>query len=337
MQLLHMSADEPRWRQFAERSATSPLQLPAWLDVLIRAYRLHARVLALSDGTGTVMAALPMIRSKLPWRRGWTSLPFTDMCDPVALSREWRDQLLAKVADDATDGPILVRTDVRLRGWTSRQLGTVQVIDVSSGAEGVMRDASSATRRNLKRAQRGDAGLSARPITGDSEFLGSNLDLTVQSRRRLGAPTQPRRYWEEIWGLHARGGALTVGVYLAGRLVASGVFVLGERYAVYKYGASDSATWELRPNHLMFATAFDELAARGVRTMDFGMTDLANRSLREFKRRWGGEEKAAHYSATDPRLLPDSLEPGRLLTRTIQHSPALVGRGVGALAYPLVA
>jgi len=337
MQLVHMSADEPSWRQFAQRAATSPLQLPAWLDVLIRAYRLHARVLALSDGTGTVVAALPMIRRKLPWRPGWTALPFTDTFDAVALSRERHDALLAKVAADATDGPILVRTDVRLPGWTSRQLGTVQVVDVSSGAAGVMRDASSATRRNLKRALRRDGGLSASAITDASEFLGPNLDLMVRSRRRLGTPTQPRRYWDEVWGLHARGGALTVGVYLAGRLVASGVFVLGERHAVYKYGASDSATWGLRPNHLMFATAFDELAARGVQTMDFGMTDLANRSLRDFKSRWGGEEKAAHYSATDPRLLPDSLEPGRLLTRTIQHTPGLVGRGVGALAYPLVA
>src|SRR5271167_4155394 len=106
MQLVRLSAQEPSWRQFAQRAATSPLQLPAWLDVLIRAYHLHARVLALSDGTGRVIAALPMIRSKLPWRRGWTSLPFTDTFDPVALSRERRDELLAKVADDATDGPI---------------------------------------------------------------------------------------------------------------------------------------------------------------------------------------------------------------------------------------
>ncbi len=332
-----MSPEEPSWRQFAQRAATTPLQLPAWLDVLIRAYRLHARVLALADGAGAVNAALPMIRSKLPWRRGWTSLPYTDMFDPVALGRERRDELLGKIVDDATDGPILIRTNVALPGWTSRQVGTVQVIDVSSGAEGVMRDASSATQRNLKRAQRQGAGLSARPITEASEFLGANLALMAQSRRRLGAPTQPRRYWDAVWGLHVRGGALTVGVYLAGRLVASGIFIVGEKYAVYKYGASDSATWKLRPNHLMFATAFDELAARGVRTMDFGITDLANRSLREFKSRWGGQEKPAHYSATDPRLLPDSLEPGQLLTRTIQHTPELVGRGVGALAYPLIA
>ncbi len=337
MQLVEMSAEEPSWRQFAQLAATSPLQLPVWLDVLIRAYRLRARVLVLSDSTGKVSAALPMISAKLPWKRGWTSLPYTDMFDPVALSREWRDELLAKVAGDATDGPILIRTDVGLPGWTSRQLGTVQVIDVSGGAEGVVRDASSATRRNLKRAQRRGAGLSVRPITGASEFLGPNFDLMVQSRRRLGAPTQPRRYWNEIWGLHVQGGALTMGVYLAGTLVASGVFVLGEKHAVYKYGASDSAAWKLRPNHLMFATAFDELAARGVRTMDFGITDLANRSLREFKSRWGGEEKPAHYSATDAHLLPDSLEPGRLLTQTIQHTPELVGRAVGALAYPLVA
>jgi len=74
---------------------------------------------------------------------------------------------------------------------------------------------------------------------------------------------------------------------------------------------------------MMFATAFDQLAARGVQSMDFGITDLRNASLRDFKGRWGGEEQAAHFSATDVRMLPDTLEPGPLLTRTIQRNTGL--------------
>jgi hypothetical protein len=322
---------------FAVEHATSPMQLPSWLDAITRAYRLEARIMALTDKQGVILAALPVICSKLPWRQGWTSLPFTDTLEPVAASKAHRDDLLVAVAEDADTQPILVRTHIPLPGWVSRQVGTLQVIDVSNGAEGVLRSAGAGTRREVKRAQRPDAGLTATPITSRSEFLGPSLTLTAKSRRRLGAPTQPRRYWSRIWELHERGEALTIGVYRGNNLVANGVFILAGNHAVYKYSASDSEAWKLRPNYLMLATAFDHIAARGVHSMDFGITDLCNMSLRKYKARWGGEELPAHFSATDAQLLPDTIEPGPLVTQTIQHMPVLVGRAIGSLAYPFAA
>lgn len=336
-QLTFLPPESPQWRSFTLTHATSPVQHPAWLDTLTRAYGLEASITALTDSQGAILAALPMIHNKLPWRRRWTSLPFTDTVEPVAVNREYRDGLLVAAAEDSNAQPILVRTQAPSPGWVSREVGTVQVIDVSNGAEGVLRAVGAGTRRQVKRAQRPEAGLTARPITSRSEFLGAGLTLMAQSRRRLGAPTQPRRYWSEVWKLHELDEALTVGVYLADRLVASGVFLVGSSHAVYKYGASDAASWKLRTNYLMFTTAFDHLADRGVQSMDFGITGLRNTSLRRFKTQWGGEERPASFSATDARLLPDSIEPGRLLTQTIQHTPVLVGRVIGSLAYPFVA
>jgi hypothetical protein len=325
------------WRAFAVEHATSPTQRPSWLETITRAYRLEARIMVLTDSHGSILAGLPMIRSKLPWRHRWTSLPFTDTLEPLAVDAARRDELLVAVAEDGDVQSILVRTHTALSGWFSRQVGTVQVIDLSDGAEGVLRSADAKTRRNVKRAQRPEVGLTARPITSQSEFLGASLTLMAQSRRRLGAPTQPRRYWSHVWDLHDRDEALTIGVYLGDKLVSNGVFIVGSNHAVYKYSASDSATRKLRANYLMLATAFDHIAARGVQSMDFGITDLRNTSLREYKARWGGEEQPAHFSATATHLLPDTVEPGRLLASTIQHMPVLVGRAIGSLAYPFVA
>jgi CelD/BcsL family acetyltransferase involved in cellulose biosynthesis len=332
-----LSPQDQRWRTFAVAHATSPMQHPTWLDALTRAYRLEARITALTNSQGVILAALPLICSKLPWRQSWTALPFTDTLEPVAMNAAHRDDLLIAAAAYGDTQPILIRTHAPLAGWFSRQVGTVQVIDLSDGAEGVLRGADAKTRRNIKRAQRPEVGLTARPIASRSEFLGASLTLMARSRRRLGAPTQPRRYWSHVWELHERDEALTIGVYLGGKLVSNGVFIVGSNHAVYKYSASDSATWKLRANYLMLATAFDHIAARGVQSMDFGITDLHNTSLREYKARWGGEEQPAHFSATDTDLLPDTLEPGRLLSSTIQHMPVLVGRAVGSLAYPFVA
>jgi hypothetical protein len=94
---------------------------------------------------------------------------------------------------------------------------------------------------------------------------------------------------------------------------------------------------KLRTNYLMLATAFDQLAAAGAQTIDLGITDLNNTSLREYKARWGGEEQPAYYSATDVRLLPDTIEPAPLLARAIKHTPVQVGRTIGTLAYGFVA
>ena len=149
--LVHLDADDSRWRSFVQQHARSPLQLGSWLDVLIRAYRLRARVAALADGDGTIAAALPMIRSKVPWRHRWTALPFTDNLEPVAIDKPSRDELLAAIAREHVDEPVVVRSEVRAPGWTARQLGTMQVVDLTDGAAGVLRGASSATRRGSRR------------------------------------------------------------------------------------------------------------------------------------------------------------------------------------------
>lgn len=329
--------DSGDWRAFAQARATSPVQLPAWLDTLTGAYGLRAQVATLSDSRGKLAAAFPMIASKLPWRRRWTSLPFTDTIEPVAVDSAAREELLLAVSRRSDGAPILVHAHAELPGWFSREVGTVQVLDVADGTEGVMREVSAGTRREVARALREEAGLAARPIAARADFLGQGLTLIAQSRRRLGAPTQPRRYWSLVWELCERDQAVAIGVYRDARLLSIGVFIVGSRHAVYKYSASDEATRGLRTNYLMLAAAFDHLAERGVVSMDFGVSDLRNTGLRKFKARWGGEERTVRFSATDARMLPESLEPGPLITRMIQRTPVFVGRTIGAAAYPFVA
>jgi len=291
--------------------------------------------MTLTDSRGSILAGLPMIRSKLPWQKRWTALPFTDTLEPVAVDAANRNELLTALADGAQNEPIVVRTHAALPGWFSRQVGTVQVVDLSDGAEGVLRGAKSKTRQNVRLAQK--AGLTARPIISRDEFLGSSLTLIAHSRRRLGAPTQPRRYWSRVWELHERDEALTIGVYLGEELVANAIFLIGGSHAVFKYSASDLARRDLRSNYLAFATALEHIVERGMRSLDFGVTDLHNTSLRQYKVHWGGEEQPAYFSATDAGMLPDTLEPGPLLTKAIQRSPTIVGRTVGSVAYPFAA
>jgi hypothetical protein len=332
-----VSPESVDWRAFAAEHAASPVQRPGWLDTLTGAYNLRARIAALTDTTGAIVAAFPMIHSKLPWRGRWTSLPFTDTLEPVAVDEARRGELLRTLSERPGIEPILIHAHADLPGWFSREVGTVQVLEVADGAEGVLREVSAGTRREVARAQRAETGLTARPIANREDFLDQGLVLIARSRQRLGAPTQPRRYWSLVWDLCEHEEAVAIGVYRGAQLLAIGVFIVGSHHAVYKYSASDHATRHLRTNYLMLASAFDHLAARGVSSMDFGISDLRNTGLRKFKARWGGEERPVRFSATDPRVLPDTLEPGRLVTKAIQRTPVFVGRTVGAVAYPFVA
>ena len=100
------------------------------------------------------------------------------------------------------------------------------------------------------------------------------LASTAVCRRRLGMPTQPRSYWSNLWDLHERDQALTVAAHLAGRPVASVIFVLGNGHSVLKHSANDAAYRQLCPSHLVVATALELLAEHGIKSMDFGTSSL---------------------------------------------------------------
>jgi CelD/BcsL family acetyltransferase involved in cellulose biosynthesis len=332
-----LSPDDPGWQSFAVTHATSPLQRPNWLWALSAAYGLTSQVAALVDSQGGIYAGLPMIRSKLPWRRRWNALPFTDTLEPVAVDASRRYELLRALSASASLQPLLMRTQADVPGWFSRQVGTRHQLDLAGGIEHVLANATRTHRRAVNRARRPTSGLSTRLITSRREFLGPCLALTARSRRRLGAPTQPQRYWSMLWDLQEQGAAMTVGVYLGDRLVASGIFLLGNGHGVAKHSASELATRDMYTNYAMFATAFERLAERGVRSMDFGISDLGNEGLRTFKSRWGAVEHPAHFSATDPALLPATIEPGRVVKAAIKQTPVFFGRAMGSLAYAFTA
>lgn len=332
-----LEPEDSRWQQHALAHADSPLQHPAWLDTLRSAYGLRARIAALIGEDGEVGATLPLIASKLPRRRRWTALPFTDALAPVAAEETQRERLMGALAEHSHLGPTLVRCRVEAPGWTARQVGAVHVLDISAGLDAVLANAARTVRQNVRAAERPENGLSVGPIVSREQFMGANLGLIARSRSRVGVPTQPRRYWSRLWEMHERSEAYTLAVRVEDRPVATAVFLLGTQRAVFKYSASEAAVRNLRTNYLLLVTAIAHLRELGISWLDFGITDLRNTSLARFKRQWGCEEHPAFFSATDARLLPKSIEPGRLLSATIQRAPSSLGRTIGSLAYAYVA
>ena len=68
------------------------------------------------------------------------------------------------------------------------------------------------------------------------------------------------------------------------------------RTLTYKYGASDVAFLDRRPNNLLFAEAIGYGVEHGFERLDFGRTDYDNPGLRTFKLGWGATEHQLAYT-----------------------------------------
>ena len=62
-----------------------PFHHPAWASFLAECYGYEAFAFATTDEEGRVTSGLPIIEVRSPrGRRRWLSLPFTDVCEPLA-------------------------------------------------------------------------------------------------------------------------------------------------------------------------------------------------------------------------------------------------------------
>ena len=207
------------------------------------------------------------------------------------------------------------------------------VLDLSPGPDAVARGFSSAARRGVRKARR--EGVEIRVGATEDDLARVYYALHLQTRRRLGVPVQPRRFFRLLWQrVLAPGHGRLLLACADGAPIAGAVFLEAGPTVIYKYGASDAAAWGRRPNNLLFAEAIASAAERGFAAFDFGRSDLADTGLRAFKAGWGAEERPLVYAGTraaEPASAPGPA--GAALARLIRRSPPAVCRGLGEALY----
>jgi CelD/BcsL family acetyltransferase involved in cellulose biosynthesis len=329
---------DPQWSSFvAGHCSALPFHHPSWAAMLAECYRFRAFCLTVQDRDGQIVAGLPVVEVRHgPGRRRWVSLPFTDYCPP----------LLAEVADAGVTrrlgetrrayGVRCFEVRTALPAQDAHQNGTFLSHQLVLGAAEDALLASfhpNQVRRNIRRAER--AGVTIRVGDAEPDVTEVFYSLHTRTRRRLGVPVQPLRYFRLLWRRVLQPGLGTVLVAeLDGVPVASGIFLASGATCVYKYGASDERRWDARPNHLLFWEAIRWATAKGCRTFDFGRTHLADEGLRQFKARWGTVERELAYSVfadTPPRVSGGGTP--ALLCSVIRHGPTVVPRVLGEVLY----
>ena len=277
------------------------------------------------------------VNSWLTGRRG-VSLPFTDECAPLCADAD----AFAEIYREAVDHG-------RSRGWkhleirggyplfsgapaSSSFLG--HSLDLRPGAAALFAGVDSSGRRAIRKAER--TGLTiefSRELSAVRDFH----SLLRKTRKRHGVPPQPFHFFAAIhrhilaqnhgWVVLAREGKTAV---------AGGVFLRFGKTVIYKYGASDEAYQDLRPNNLVMWRAIERHAQEGFETFDFGRTSPENDGLRRFKLAWGATERRIDYVRAHPRTGAfDAAQkaPSAWRSRLLRKFPDPVLRAIGAAFY----
>lgn len=332
--------DDPAWLGLVSSSPdATPFHAPQWAGLIAETYGFDSFAVTFDSPAGSI-AGIPVVVPKRPLSSTrWVSLPFTDSCPP--LLRSPGDLSTTAAVTDAA------RQFARERGidvWeireelpTSRGVHTMtrgvnHVTELPLQEADLSAQLSKMHRRNVKTATKAGVVVE-RGCTED--LMDAFFRLHCVTRSRLGVPVQPRNYFRLLREKLLVPGLGWISVARLGDTpVAAAVFLATDRVIVYKYGASDRAYQQHRPNHLLFWDALCEGIARGATTFDWGRSDIEGKGLRDFKSGWGAKESPLVYSyLSDTPPQESSGRALRMAEEVIRHSPTFVARLSGEILY----
>ena len=339
-ELRRIDLDDEAWAQLvrSDRDALA-FHHPAWARMLGECYGFRAFALALADDEGRLLTGVPVLETggRLRGRR-WISLPFTDICPPLMAGDGDLQAHLETEIDAARLEAGVDSVEVRAAPAGDRALirssGLRHTIQLEPNPDSVFLRLKPDVRRAIRFAARG--GVVVTRSEREDDLTETFYDLHTETRRRLGVPVQPRRYFSLLWRRVVKPG---LGFVLVARVrdrpVAASVYLPWNRTLIAKYSASDAAAWSLRPNNAVLWHAISWACEEGYLTLDLGRTDAGDAGLREFKRRWDADETPLVYGILGTTRASGSgaERAARLARPFIRRSPLLVCRGLGRVFY----
>ena len=324
------------WCEFVESHPDATLfHTPAWAQLLADCYRFDAFALTVRDTDGEVLAGVPTLAVGGTLRgRRWVSLPFSDSCDllkrpgvdPGSLTEALRELVFGSGIRE-----LEIRTGLPAIGDVySTNVGSHFALDLPE-------DPAELHPHKLHRNTRNRAQRDGVEVVRGSEpsDIAEYYRLHTLTRRRLGVPVQPYRFFDLISERFiTTGKGFVASALLDGKVVAAGVYLTHKSTMVAKFGASDPDSRDNGAGYLIDWETMVSACREGYRLLDFGRTDLGADGLRRYKSGWDAVETPLVYSHI-ARRKPDADLPdvGELPKRIIRHSPVWVCRALGELFY----
>jgi FemAB-related protein (PEP-CTERM system-associated) len=302
--MIDVSLSDPSLANFIEKQVPGMFNYTqTWLNTVPRLYGYEVIPVISRSQKGDVTGFLPLclMRSRLTGRR-LVSLPFSDQCpllsEDAASANALIDQaielaiqekakyleLRSGINDVLSTRSDLVRTDLYVR-W---------LLPLTPDPEKTWVKMRKPVQHQVKKSRKQGVQVHVAECREEVEQY-YRLHLQTRSKKH-GMPSQPRRYFYNLWDAFARDRSMQL--LLAdhqGKVIAGMVLLAAGSTIRYAYGASDDRYLSLAPNNLLMWTAIEMGCRQGFRTFDMGRTARDNEGLMEYKRRWGAIEESLPY------------------------------------------
>ncbi len=283
---------DPLWAQLSSGPGGSLFTSPPWLSAVCDTYGFEPTARVALDERGRPVSGLAWVDVCDLRGRRRVALPFSDRGDPMAADTEsW-----AAVSGEALAGDV----PFTLRCLSGSPAGSDPRFAAAGEAawhctaldrplEDLHAAFRSQTRRNIRTAE--SAGVDV-VLSADENAVEEYHRLHVDLRRRkYRLLAQPLEFFTRIWKAFAPDDAIrTALAYVGGRPVAGAIYLVWQDTVYYKFGASLAEFLPHRPNDALHWRAIRWAHARGLRALDWGLSDLDQPGLVAYKRKWASTE-----------------------------------------------
>lgn len=329
---------DQRWSRLVARAPNARVfHHPLWLALLHDRYRYPMSAVCVAGTDGELVAGLPIARvqSRLTGTR-LVSLPFSDLCGPISTAPDHYERLLAATDSECRRlglGLVIHDEIPALPGGAASERFVHHVVPLEAGSATVLGElVRPAKLRGAARARRLGVSVTKR---ADRKALEQFFRLHVDTRHRLGVPTQPWRFFRGLAELFDRELGFVLLAEWNGQPIAAAVYLQHNSVLTYKYGAWKVEHHDKHANDLLHLEALQIACAAGCSALDMGRAEVDDAGLRRYKRELGAEERLFTYTTASP---PGSRRGGvrsvsRLQRKVIRRAPQAFGRLLGAAAY----
>ena len=335
--------EDPRWRALLERYHSDVFHSPEWMRALRVTYGFEIRALLAIDDAGQPLAGVPIARICDGRGERLISLPFSDFCDPLLDSQ----QAWTRLADELLDLGLPIRfrllhnplplSDTRFDAYGEARWHGL-ALDQEGGQEAIFERFDKDARTGIRRAE--SSGVRIETVT-DTDGLRAfhNLHVGVRKRKyRLLA--QPYSFFEALWDeFLAKDQGVLLLAYREDELLAGTLYLTWRDTLYYKFNASAGVVPNYRPNELLMWHGIQYGIERGLRCLDFGLSDADQEGLLRYKRKYSPREETIKFlrsraPAQQPKADAISSTLGRLTELFTEPGvPDSVSADAGALLY----
>ena len=297
---------DARWQRLAYRHDSSVFHSPEWLQVLADSYELEILANILIDEMGEAKAGIPFGRVSDIRGKRLVALPFSDYCDPlVADESYWRcliDPLLAEGC------PLSLRCLHNHLPMTDERFAEVgrakwHGLDLRGDKDSLWQGLGGSARNKIRKALRNGVGARA---ARTREELRAFFELHLKTRKqKYSLLAQPYRFFENIWRRFVeRGKGLLLLATHQNSIIAGSFFLEWQNKLYYKFNASSPELTSPGANDLLIWEGIVYSIGKGLRHLDFGLSDRDQEGLLRYKRKFASEEKDISFLKCDNGTIP---------------------------------